>query len=474
MRILLIYPPNGNMITANVPLFDEAFDKGESGFYPPLGIMIVAAYVEQNTEHKIEILDTQVERMNYNDIEKEIKRRKPDVVGITAMTFTLIDVIMTAKVVKSIDENIKVVLGGPHVNIYPDETINIPEVDYLVLGEGEITFTELIQNMGNMGRLKQIKGLAFKEGDKIVNTDQRTLIDNLDAIPFPARHLTPYKKYYSLLAKRSPVTTMITSRGCPYKCLFCDRPHLGKKFRARSANNVVDEMEECMSMGVNEFLIYDDTFTINRKRVINICDEILKRGLDIGWDIRARVDNVDAEMLKKLKEAGCERIHYGIESANPEILKVLRKGITVEQVIKAFKLTKKVGISTLAYFMIGSPRETRAQALETIEFAKKLNPDFIHFSVTTPFPATPLYYMGLEEGVFKKDYWQDFAKNPTNGFVPELWEENLSREEWIELLKYAYKSFYTRPTYIIKSLIGVRSIEELKRKAKGGLKVFKI
>ena len=474
MRILLIYPPNGNMITANVPLLEEARDKGEEGFYPPLGIMIVAAYAEQNTKHKIEIIDTQVEKMDYTDIEKEIKRRKPDVVGITAMTFTLIDVIMTAKVVKSIDENIKVVLGGPHVNIYPDETINIPGVDYLVLGEGEITFTELIQNIENTDKLKQIKGLVFKEGDKIVNTGQRTLIDNLDTIPFPARHLTPYKKYYSLLAKQSPVTTMITSRGCPYKCLFCDRPHLGKKFRARLASNVVDEMEECVNIGIKEILIYDDTFTINRKRVINICDGILKRELDIGWDIRARVDNVDEEMLKKLKEAGCERIHYGVESANPEILKVLRKEITVEQVIKAFKLTKKVGISTLAYFMIGSPRETRAQALETIEFAKKLNPDFVHFSVTTPFPATPLYYMGLEEGVLKKDYWLDFAKNPTNGFVPELWEENLSREEWVELLKYAYKSFYTRPTYIIKSLMKLRSFGELKRKAKEGLNVFKI
>ncbi len=470
MRVLLIYPPTKNIITANLPIFEE----GEDGFYPPLGIMTVAAYAEQNTEHKIEILDTQVERMAYTDIEKEIKRRRPDVVGITATTFTLIDVIMTAKVVKRIDETIKVVLGGPHVNIYPDETINIAEVDYLVLGEGEITFTELIQNIENTDKLKQIKGLVFQEGDKIVNTGQRTLIDDLDTIPFPARLLTQYKKYYSVIAKRTPITTMITSRGCPYNCLFCDRPHLGKKFRARSATNIVDEMEECVDMGINEFLIYDDTFTINRKRVINVCSEILKRGLDIGWDIRARVDNVDEEVLKRLKEAGCERIHYGVESANPEILKVLRKGITVEQVITAFKQTKKVGISTLAYFMIGSPRETRAQAIETIEFAKKLNPDFVHFSVTTPFPATPLYSMGLEEGVLKNDYWRDFAKNPTNGFVSELWEENLSREEWITLLKYAYKSFYTRPTYIIKSLMKVRSFEELKRKAKRGLMVFKI
>ena len=468
MKVLLVYPPAENMVTTNVPSFVEE----EKGFYPPLGLMYVAAYAERNTEHNIEILDTQVERMNYAMIEHEIERKKPDIIGIQAMTFTLIDVILTAKIVKRVDEEIKVVLGGPHVNIYPDETISIPEIDYMVLGEGEVPFTELIQNLEDIKKLKEIKGLVFKEGERIVNTGSRELIDNLDTIPFPARHLTPYKKYYSLLAKRTPVTTMMTSRGCPYKCLFCDRPHLGKKFRARSAGNVVDEMEECVDRGIKEFFLYDDTFSIEKQRAFDICNEILNRGLDIGWDIRTRVDNVNKELLEKLKEAGCERIHYGVESGNPEILKVLRKGITVEQARRAFKMTKEVGITTLAYFMIGSPRETKSQVLETIEFAKKLNPNFVHFSITTPFQATPLYYMGLEEGQLKNDYWKDFAKNPTKDFVPELWEENLSREELIELLKYAYKSFYARPRYIIKEMLKVKSVEEFKRKAKAGLKVL--
>jgi len=470
MKVLLIYPPSENMITADVPEFVEE----EKGFYPPLGLMYVAAYAERNTEHKIEILDTQVERMDYAGIEREIERKKPDIVGIQAMTFTLIDVILTTKIIKRVDKEIKTVLGGPHVNIYPDETISIPEIDYIVLGEGEVPFTELIQNIENTQKLKKIRGLVFKEGEKIVNTGSRELIDDLDTIPFPASHLTPYKKYYSLLAKRSPVTTMMTSRGCPYKCLFCDRPHLGKRFRARSAGNVVDEMEECVDMGIKEFFLYDDTFTINKQRVLDICNEIMNRDLGIGWDIRARVDNVNKELLEKLKEAGCERIHYGVESGNPEILQVLRKGITIEQAREAFKMTKEVGIRTLAYFMIGSPREAKSQILETIEFAKKLDPNFAHFSITTPFPATPLYYMGLEEGQLKNDCWKEFAKKPTKDFVPELWEENLSREELIELLKYAYKSFYTRPRYIIKEMLEVRSLEEFKRKAKAGLKVFKL
>lgn len=468
MKVLLIYPPNENMLTTNVPSVVEE----EKGFYPPLGLMYVAAYAEANTEHEVEFLDAQVKRMNHAMIEQEIKRIKPDIVGIQAMTFTLIDVLLTAKTIKRVNKEIKVVLGGPHVNIYPEETVAFPEVDYIILGEGEVTFTDLIQNIENTQKLKEIKGIIYKEGKKIINTGSRDLMNNLDSIPFPARHLTSYHEYHSLLAKRSPITTMITSRGCPYKCIFCDRPHLGKKFRARSAKNVVDEMEECVRMGIEEFFLYDDTFSVDSQRVFNICDEILNRGLKIGWDIRTRVDNVSNDLLKKLKEAGCERIHYGVESGNPEVLKVLRKGITIEQVRNAFEMTRNIGIETLAYFMIGLPGETRAQILETINFAKKLDPDFVQFSVTTPYPATLLYHMGLEKGIIKKDYWKEFAENPSTDFVPELWEENLSRKELLELLKHAYKRFYIRPKYVLKRILQVRSFKEFRRKAKAGLKVF--
>ena len=470
MNVLLVYPPAENTLTANLPpMVDE-----ERGHTPPLGLMYVASYAEQNTDHKIKILDAQVENISYDGLEGAIKERKPDIVGVQVMTFTLIDGILTTKAVKNIDCDIPVVWGGIHVNIFPIETINLPRVDYLVLGEGEIPFTELIKNINDKQKLKEIKGLVFKHNGEIVNTGLCDLVHDLDTIPFPARHLTPYKKYYSLLAKRTPITTMMTSRGCPYKCLFCDRPHLGKKFRAHSAENVVEEMEECVNMGIKEFMIYDDTFNIDRKRVLDICNLIVERGLDIGWDIRARVDRVDREMLSALKKVGCERIHYGVESGNQYILNVLRKGITIEQVEKVFKMTKDVGISTLAYFMIGSPRETRKEIMETINFAKKINPDYVNFSVTTPYPSTDLYTLGLQEGVLKNDYWKEFAKNPTKEFLPELWEEHLSREELVDLLKFAYKRFYMCPTYIIKRMLKVRSSKEFKRKARAGLRVFKM
>ena len=468
MNVLLINPPIENMITTNIPAFVDT----ERGYNPSLGIMYIAAYAEKYTDYKIEILDMIVEEMSYDTLEDEIKKRKPDVVGITTTTFTLIDSIITAKIIKNVDNDIKIVFGGPHAYIYPEETINIPKVDFLVLGEGEITFTELLQKIENYEELKKVKGIVFKHDDRIVNTGYRGFIEDLDSLPFPARHLTQYKKYYSLIAKRNPITTMFTSRGCPYRCLFCHRPHMGKKFRARSPENVVEEMEECVNMGVHEILIYDDTFNIDKRRVFDICNLIKESNLDIYFDIRARIDRINKGMLIALKEAGCVRIHYGIESANQRILDILRKDITVEQAEKVVKMTKDVGIETLAYFMIGNPTETRDEILNTIKFAKKLKPDYCHFSVTAPFPATPLYELGLKKEVFN-DYWKEFAANPTRDFVPQLWEENLSREELILLLEHAYKSFYTRPSYVFKKILKVRSFDEFKRKAKAGMRLLK-
>lgn len=470
MKVLLIYPPAFNMITTNVP---SAVDE-ESGFYPPLGLLYIAAYMEENSHHKVEILDTQVLKLSYDDIEEEIRKRQPDVVGIQTMTFTVIDAIETARRVKKVSDKIKIVLGGPHVFIYPEESISIPEVDYLVLGEGEITFTKFINCLEEGGNLEEIKGLVFKKDGKIIHTGINPLIDDLDSLPIPARHLLPIEKYYSVLARYTPVTTMMTSRGCPYQCIFCDRPHLGKSFRCRSAMKVVDEMQICKEMGIREFFLYDDTFSIKRDRVVQVCDEIIKRKLDIHWDIRARINTMDKELLQMLKKAGCARIHYGIESGTPEIIKVLKKGIDLERAKEVFKETKKAGITTLGYFMLGNPTETREQMLKTIEYAKELDADFIHCALTTPFPGTELYTMGLEKGILPYDYWKEFAKNPTKDFVPYLWEENLKREELIELLSLAYKSFYQRPTYILKRVLEVRSWDEFKRKAKAGLKLFKI
>lgn len=468
MHVLLINPPRENELLGNNPaIVDE-----ERGYNPPLGLLYLAGYLEQFTDHQVEVLDAQVEELSYDALQAEIRRRRPDLVGLTAMTFTLLDVIKTARLVKAVNPATPVVLGGPHVHLYPEETLAIPEVDYLVLGEGEAAFAELLERIGDPAALAQVQGIAFRANGRTTITDIRPLEDDLDRLPFPARHLTPYQKYSSVIARRAPITTMFTSRGCPYQCIFCDRPHLGKKFRARSAKNVVDEMEECIAMGIREFLVYDDTFTIQRQRVLDVCDEIIRRKLDIGWDIRARVNTVDAEMLRRLRQARCERIHYGVEAGTDRVLKILQKGITLEQARQAFQETKRAGISTLAYFMLGAPTETREDILQTISFARELDPDFVHITIVTPFPGTKLYSMGLQQGRFTHDFWSEFAANPTADFQPQYWEEHLTREELQELVTYAYKSFYGRPGYILRRLAQVRSAGELARKAHAGVKVF--
>ena len=470
MKILLINPPRNFEIIGNNPSIIEE----ERGYNPPLGILYIAAYLEENSNHQVSVIDAQVEQMNYEDLERRIKSENPDCVGITAMTMTLIDVIKTVQIVKRINDDIKIVLGGPHVHLYPTETIHLGDIDFLVLGEGEESFLKLVESIDGKNELRNIPGLVYKQGKRIINTGTRAPIENLDELPFPARHLVPYKKYSSLLTKGNIVTTIFTSRGCPFKCAFCDRPHLGKRFRARTPNNVVDELEQCTKMGIREFLFYDDTFTVNRKRVIDICREIVDRGLNISWDIRSRIDTIDEEMIKYLKLGGCQGIHYGIESGTSKVLEILKKGISLEQAKYIFDITRKYGIKILAYFMIGNPNETLEDILKTYEVMKELKPDYVHLTILTPFPGTEIYSNAIEKGIIEKDVWQEFAKHPSNDFVPPHWGEVFTREELNDLLIKGYKSFYIRPSYVFKRIMDVRSFKELKKKASAAFKVFKM
>jgi anaerobic magnesium-protoporphyrin IX monomethyl ester cyclase len=470
MKVLLINPPSENEIIADNPPVVDAV----RGCNPPLGLLYIAGYLQAHTGHEIEILDTHVDRVPYDDLRELISRSRPEVVGLTAMTMTLIDVLKTVSLVKEIRKDTKVVLGGPHVHLFPNETIELPGVDFLVLGEGEETFAELLKYIDDPDRLRRIPGIVFKTEDGIVHTGERPLLRDLNALPFPARQLTQYQKYGSVLASGDIVTTIFTSRGCPFRCAFCDRPHLGKVFRARSAKNVVDEIESCVKLGIQEFLIYDDTFTVDQKRVLDICDLIGERKLDIRFDIRARVDTVHEVMIKKLKDAGCVGINYGVEAGTQEILRTLNKGISLDQVRNAFKITKKHRIDALAYFMIGNPGETEKDIQETFRLIEELEPDYLHMTVLTPFPATRIYADALSRGIVSRDVWKDFAVNPRDDFVPPHWGEHFTREELNQILEQAYRRFYLRPGYVLRRLAKVRSMKELVRKARAGARILRM
>ena len=468
MNVLLINPPSLNELMGNNPEIIES----ERGHNPPLGLLLIAGCLLEDPKFTVRVIDSQVEELSYKKLEKRIREADFNFVGITAMTFTMIDVIETVNLVKRINPGCRVVIGGPHVSIYPRETIALEGVDIAVTGEGETVFPQILENYPD---LSGVRGILYKDPSGTIHqTGPAEMIpeEKLNALPFPARHLTPYRKYSSLLAKRTPITTIFTSRGCPYRCTFCNRPLLGKTFRALSPEKVVAEIEDCLRLGIHEFLVYDDTFTVRRERVMAICNLIIEKKLDVGFDIRTRIDIVDEEMLILLKKAGCRGIHYGIEGGTAKILKVLKKEIDLEKAVEIIKLTKKHKIQTLAYFMIGSPTETVEDIHDTFRFAKRIDPDFIHLTILTPFPATSIYLNAIRDGIIREDYWKKFAENVNRDFKPPYWEVTVSKETLEELIVQGYREFYTRPLYILKSLYRIRSLGELYRKLKAGIRVL--
>ncbi|MHC4065018.1 MAG: B12-binding domain-containing radical SAM protein [Planctomycetota bacterium] len=267
---------------------------------------------------------------------------------------------------------------------------------------------------------------------------------------------------------------MFTSRGCPYRCTFCDRPFspVISGFRWRTAAHVAEEMEQCLQLGISEAFIYDDTFTVRKDRVHELCDEIARRKIRFRWDVRAHVNTVDPDLLRHMKEAGCDRIHYGVECGTDRMMKVIKKNTTVERVRRAVQATREAEMEVLCYFIIGQQTETGEDIEDSIRLARELHPNYVHFTVFCPYPGTEIYFRGLESGVVKTDVWREFSEDPGEGFELPVWEENFTRAELREMLVKCYKSFYLRPRYIVRNLLRVRTAGELKRKVRAGLSVL--
>ena len=438
MKILLINPPQCHKVKSNLPSFvDET-----RGHLPPLGLMYITAIAEK--EHDCQIVD-----MLAGDILDSYKDT-PDLVGITATTFNVADALEVAREVKR-RWRPKVILGGIHPSIYPEETQAQEGVDYAFSGEAETSILEVLKQIDNGTCPPIVQGLPV----------------DMTKIPYPARHKVDRKRYYSVLGKRRYITSMFTSRGCPFHCIFCHRRTMGRIFRARGAEQVVGEIKGIKEMGIDEVTIYDETFTVDKQRVKDICTGLIEDRVGIALDIRTRVDCVNEEILTLLKRAGCERIHYGVEASSDRILKILNKGITLEQVERTFKLTQKLGIEILAYFIIGSPGETVEDIEYTIKYAKKLNPQYCLFSIMTPFPDTPMYTMGIKEGRYP-DYWAEFAKHPSNNYQGS-WHHEIPDEELERLAQKAYRSFYWRPKQILKEAKKVTSLSIALKKGRAAL-----
>ena len=365
--------------------------------YPPLGLGYLAAIVEDEG-HSVVISDLGLEpEGSLEEGVAVIASQAPDLVGITAMTNNYHSADKTCALLKA-RVGCPIIVGGPHATIFPERIASDPSVDYVAYGEGEETMRELVQAIAAEGprppddTLRDIRGICFASGDKVIRTPARPLIKDLDALPFPARHLFELSRYPLYAANGERMVTLLSSRGCPYKCIYCFKGIVGHTYRQRSPNNVIHEMRHLVhEFGYRSFYFIDDLFTLDRRHLAAICSQIVEEGLDIRWQCLARADRVTPDLLELMYRAGCREIHYGIESGNPEILANIGKGITLDQARRAVAWTSKAGILAKGYFMLGLPGDSEETIQQTIDLASDLQLDQAMFSLTTPFPGTRLW-----------------------------------------------------------------------------------
>ncbi len=465
MRVLLIRPPARHTVESEVPEAVEA----ENLSYPPLALLSIAQFLLENSDHEVKILDAQLDDLDAAAIEAHCRAWAPDVVGVTAFTVQLVDVHKTIRAAKAAGVP-RVVVGGPHVNDFPQECRDLPGVDAVVKGEGQQPMLELVNTWARGEEARGIAGVMAHPDDPVPAEDVY-FSNDLDAYPVLDRTLIEYERYYDVMGAGGIFTTMVTSRGCPYRCTFCNTPR--HRYRVMSPSRACDEIAACIALGIREIYFVDDTFNITNSRVHELCDEILRRGLQFSWTVRFRVKGVDRPLLEKMKAAGCSRIQLGVEQGTEEGLLRLKKDVTSREIEHAFALCREVGIHTVAYFMIGTPTErSRQDVIDTIEYSVRLNPDFVMYNILTPFPGTTLYDEGVRDGVLDLEPWLQFMRAPNEAFKAQVWDEHFTRAELRELLNTAYRRFYWRPRFVARNLLQIRNLSDFKRKATAGLRLL--
>jgi len=332
-------------------------------------------------------------------------------------------------------------------------TVQFPEFDIAVIGEGEITVCEVASALEDKGDLANVAGIVFKDRHELVRTPPRGYIADLDTIAFPSWHLLPVNKYNDILAGTNKFATMITSRGCPFSCIFCSAEcRMGRRFRFRSPENVLEEIELLTSnFGIEEVCFYDDTFTASRERVERLCDEMVRRRTNIRWECRTRVDLVDDELLGQMASAGCYRIRYGIESGDDGILENLNKRITVAQIEDAVAKTRRHNIEAFGYFMLGCPGETPETVAKTLDLSRRLGLDYANFNVMSirP-PGSELFRWAIEHGHIESDYWERFTMGEELNPSPPLITDVLGSDDLKRFERKAYVGFYFSPRYLLR------------------------
>ncbi|MCB4755591.1 MAG: B12-binding domain-containing radical SAM protein [Elusimicrobia bacterium] len=442
----------------------------EKGFVLPLGMLAIYSYLKSKGID-VQLIDTQFGQFTRQHLQTILADKEIGIVGIPVFTNSAHHSFQTAALCKEIRPDIVVVLGGVHVTILPERTLmECPAVDYVIMGEGEYTFYELVTSLSSKKPINGLAGVAYRDGDKIIVNPHRPFISNLDELPMTCYEGLDLSKYiphptqYIVL----PNQALVTQRGCPYPCVFCEASAvLGKVARRFSPERVMAELDLLVKKyGTRGIYFQDSTFSINRDYTMKLMELLIKSDLDIKWACNNRADKVDKELLTAMKRAGCWMINYGVESGNQASLEVLKKCMTVEDNEKAVELTKKTGIDVLCNFIIAIPGEDEAMVKNTIRYAKKLLPDLALFYLPTPFPTSPLYDIckksgGIRENVTWEDYLLVDYDNPV--YVNPL----LGKDKMKAYYKKAYRDFYLNPRYLLQAVAKLRSPTNLKRLWRG-------
>jgi radical SAM superfamily enzyme YgiQ (UPF0313 family) len=363
--------------------------------------------------HEVEILDLLLARTTPDKIERRMLRFRPQLVGITSVTLNHHIANAIGEVVRKCDGSVPIVMGGPHVSFEIEGSFrDLPALDYIGIGEGEHTMVELARALEGKLDVRDVRGLALRHDGKIVRTPPRALEDDLDRLPDPARDLVPLARYLAFDSHAS----VVTSRGCPYECVFCSAPAwTGRSVRYRTPSLCVDEIEDLAAKGFTEITIEDDLFTLYRKHFLAVCDELVRRDTGIRWNAFSRVDTISPEIVETMARAGCQAICYGVESGSQEVLDLVKKRSNLDKVKEAMRMTQDVGISALASFIIGLPGETEETLRRTVEFANELHQEFgslYGFHILAPFPGTEVRDKAKEYGLeILTDDWTQYDAN---------------------------------------------------------------
>jgi len=442
--VLLINPTYSNIIYKNAKI------KVGVPVNPLLNLALLATPVIE-AGYKVKILDLNIGNDSDLFLKDEISKENPRFVGITFTTPLYSEAKRLAEFIKGFKPNTILIAGGAHATTFPKEILKESAFDMVAVGEADFTMRDLL----TIKERRDIKGLVFKENGDIIDTGRGEYIDNLDNLPLPAWHLYDLRKYnrISLSNRESPPGYLETSRGCPWRCVFCNKNIQGTKFRPKSPKRVVDEIEYMLKVGFKEINILDDTFSTDINRAKAICDEIVNRGLKFPWHPLngIRVDCIDKELFIKMKKGGCYKVSFGIESGNQNILDRIDKRIKLQQVRDAVRWASEVGFETFGYFMIGLPGETAESIKDTIRFAKELKLDIAKFNITIPLPGTKLFEEWDKGGYIKTKEWGKY-----NFYSPyyELYDHpTLSHETITKYYRKAYHSFYFSPLYLLRRLI---------------------